>query len=89
MRAFVIRGFGQKAGVDLDRVHVELIGPALQQVGAAGGTTGEIVEAGNVREDMFRELVLPTSSWPTSPCITRTSSTSSVSVMPSGTGRQC
>lgn len=57
MRAFVIRGFGQKAGVDFDRVHEELIGPALRQVGADGGTTGEIVEAGNIREDMFRELV--------------------------------
>src|SRR5688572_3593975 len=58
MRAFVIRGFGQKAGVDFDRVHADLIGPALEAVGAGGGTTGEIVEAGNVREDMFRELVL-------------------------------
>jgi hypothetical protein len=38
MRAFVIRGFGQKAGVDFDRVHEELIGPALRQVGADGGT---------------------------------------------------
>jgi hypothetical protein len=57
MRAFVIRGFGQKAGVDFDRVHKELIGPALREVGADGGTTGEIVEAGNIREDMFRELV--------------------------------
>jgi cytochrome c551/c552 len=58
MRAFVIRGFGQKAGVDFDQVHAELIAPALQQVGIDGGTTGDIVEAGNVREDMFRELVL-------------------------------
>ena len=58
MRAFVIRGFGQNAGVDFDWVHAELIAPALQQVGIEGGTTGEIVEAGNVREDMYRELVL-------------------------------
>lgn len=58
MRAFVIRSFGEKAGVDFDRVHADLIAPALQQVSADGGTTGEIVEAGNVREDMFRELVL-------------------------------
>jgi hypothetical protein len=58
MRAFVIRGFGQKAGVDFDRVHEELIGPALREVGADGDTTGEIVEAGNIREDMFREIVL-------------------------------
>ena len=58
MRAFVIRGFGQKAGVDFDRVDQELIKPALEEVGAGGGTTGEIVAAGNIREDMFRELVL-------------------------------
>src|SRR5260370_10490214 len=58
MRAFVIRGFGQKACVDFDRVDAELTAPALQQVGIDGGTTGDIVEAGNVREDMFRELVL-------------------------------
>ena len=59
MRAFVIRGFGPKAGVDFERVHTELIAPALQQVGVeGGGTTGDILEAGNVREDIFRELVL-------------------------------
>lgn len=57
MRAFVIRGFGQKAGVDFDQVDAELIAPALQQLGIDGGTTSEIVEAGNIREDMFRELV--------------------------------
>jgi hypothetical protein len=57
MRAFVIRGFGQKAGVDFDRVDAELIKPALRQLGIDGGTTSEIVEAGNIREDMFRELV--------------------------------
>jgi len=58
MRAFVIRGFGVKGDVDFDRVHEELIAPALRQLGIDGGTTGEIVQAGNVREDMFRELVL-------------------------------
>ncbi len=58
MRAFVIRGFGTKAGVNFDQVHNELITPALRQLGIDGGTTGDIIEAGNVREDMFRELVL-------------------------------
>jgi hypothetical protein len=58
MRAFVIRGFGTKANVDFDRVHEELIAPALRQLGIEGGTSGEIVEAGNVREDMYRELVM-------------------------------
>jgi SMODS and SLOG-associating 2TM effector domain 1/Protein of unknown function (DUF4231)/Tetratricopeptide Repeats-Sensor len=58
MRAFVIRGFGTKGDVDFDRVHEELIAPALRQLGIDGGTTGEVIEAGNVREDMFKELVL-------------------------------
>ena len=58
MRAFVIRQFGKKAGIDFDRVHGELIAPALQQAGVDGGVTGGMLEAGNVRDDMFRELVL-------------------------------
>jgi hypothetical protein len=57
-RAFVIRPFGVKkdtAGkeIDFERVHRELIGPALQATGFSGDTTGEIVEPGNIREDMF------------------------------------
>jgi hypothetical protein len=57
-RAFVIRPFGKKkdsAGreIDFDRTHEELIGPALQEFGFGGGTTGEINDAGNIRDDMF------------------------------------
>ena len=58
MRAFVIRGFGEKAGVNFDWVHDELIAPALKRVGLEGGTTGLIVEAGNVRDDVIHELVM-------------------------------
>ncbi|MEX5716965.1 tetratricopeptide repeat-containing protein [Geodermatophilus maliterrae] len=58
MRAFVIRGFGVKAGVDFDRVHEDLIGPAVEAVGLEGGTTGVIVEAGNVRDDVIHELLM-------------------------------
>ena len=58
MRAFVIRGFGVKAGVDFDRVHEELIGPALATVGLEGGTTGLLVEAGQIRDDVIRELLM-------------------------------
>jgi SMODS and SLOG-associating 2TM effector domain 1/Protein of unknown function (DUF4231) len=58
VRAFVIRGFGQKSGVDFERVHEELIGPALKDAGVDGGdTTQAILQAGNIRKDMFRELV--------------------------------
>jgi len=57
-RAFVIRGFNTKkdaAGraIDFERVHAELIAPALQRCGLAGSTTGEVVDAGNIRADMF------------------------------------
>ena len=57
-RAFVIRPFGKKKDtsgkeLDFERVHTELIGPALEAANLGGSTTGEIVEAGNIREDMF------------------------------------
>lgn len=57
INAFIVRPFGVKRGVDFDRVEALLIQPALKQIGVAGGTTGEIVEQGNIREDMFRMLV--------------------------------
>jgi hypothetical protein len=58
LRVFVIRGFGTKkdsAGRDIDfeRVHAELIAPALERCSLSGGTTGEVVDAGNIRTDMF------------------------------------
>jgi hypothetical protein len=57
-RAFVIRPFGKKTDssgqeIDFDHVHEVLIGPALAACKLGGGTTGEIVESGNIREDMF------------------------------------
>jgi hypothetical protein len=57
-RAFVIRPFGTKKDlsgrkIDFDHVHKELIGPALKAAELSGETTGEIVDAGNIREDMF------------------------------------
>jgi hypothetical protein len=57
-RAFVIRPFGKKSDskgreIDFEQVHNSLIQPALDAAGLAGSTTGEIVEAGNIREDMF------------------------------------
>ena len=57
IRAFIIRPFGVKNGVDFDAVDAKLIQPALAQIGIAGNTTTEIVEQGNIREDMFRLLV--------------------------------
>jgi len=56
-RAFVVRPFKPRGGVDFTRVHRDLIAPALQQAGLRGDTTLELVEAGNIRVDMFRLLV--------------------------------
>ena len=57
-RAFVIRPFGKKKDskdreIDFEDVHGSLIGPALEEAKLAGSTTGEIIDAGNIREDMF------------------------------------
>jgi hypothetical protein len=57
-RAFVIRPFGRKKDrsgreIDFEKVSNDLIEPALTATGLGGGTTGQIVEAGNIREDMF------------------------------------
>jgi hypothetical protein len=62
LRAFVIRPFGIKtdsAGgtLDFDEVHNKLIGPALKCAGLVGSTTGEIIDAGNIREDMFSLII--------------------------------
>jgi len=57
MRAFIIRPFGTKNGIDFDAVERTLIDPALTKLEIEGRTTGEIVEAGNIREDMFQRLL--------------------------------
>src|SRR5215510_7994467 len=57
MRAFIIRPFGTKNDIDFDEVERLLIAPALKAVGAEGGTTIDIVKAGNIRVDMFRRLL--------------------------------
>src|SRR5580692_8638226 len=58
MRAFVIRPFGTRKGVNFDDVESELVGPALDNIGAEGRSTGEILEAGNIRIDMFQQLLV-------------------------------
>src|SRR6185503_8311514 len=61
-RAFVIRPFGVKKDssgkeLDFERAHTEMIGPALGATGLSGETTGEIIDAGNIREDMFSLII--------------------------------
>ena len=63
MRAFFVRPFGVKEGIDFDEVERALIRPALERlrdqhdIAIDGGTTGEFIRQGNIREDMFRLLV--------------------------------
>src|SRR4029453_2567858 len=59
-RVFIVRPFGTQEGIDFDAVERTLIQPAIKRVKTAmlaGGTTLPFVEQGNIREDMFRELV--------------------------------
>jgi hypothetical protein len=59
-RVFIVRPFGTRDGVDFDRVERDLIQEALNRVkvvALAGSTTIPFIEQGNIREDMFRELV--------------------------------
>ncbi len=58
MRAFIVRPFGPRGGIDFDRVERELIAPVLESLGIEGRTTQEIARAGNIRTDMFARLLL-------------------------------
>lgn len=60
MRAFIIRPFGVKAGIDFDQVERELVQPALSLLGVqvTGSTAGRIIKQGNIRENMFRLIAV-------------------------------
>jgi len=57
MRAFIIRPFGLKQGIDFDQVAKTLIDPALTTLGVTGRDTIEILRQGNIRIDMFQRLL--------------------------------
>ena len=61
--AFVVMPFGQKPGpdgapIDFNRVYEELIQPALTQAGLEPFRADEEQRAGDIRSDMFQELLL-------------------------------
>ncbi|MGB8167485.1 MAG: tetratricopeptide repeat-containing protein [Chthoniobacteraceae bacterium] len=58
MNAFIVRPFGEKNGIDFDKVEADLIRPALAALKIPGGTTGLLAYAGNIRTDMFEQLLL-------------------------------
>ena len=58
MHAFIVRPFGIKKDIDFDRVEQELIRPALAALNIFGGTTGKFIQQGNIRTDMFEQLLI-------------------------------
>jgi hypothetical protein len=71
MQVFIVRPFGSKKvyktnkedkietiEINFDEVEKKLIKPAIRQLKWEGGTTAEVFEAGDIREDMFSQLLL-------------------------------
>ena len=58
LHAFVAMPFGTKDGIDFDSVYRDLIRPALSGAGFTVARADEEVRAGNIRSDMFQELLL-------------------------------
>ena len=55
---FVIMPFGMKDGIDFNKVYDDYIKPALEQQGYEVFRADEALEAGEIREEMFQELLL-------------------------------
>jgi hypothetical protein len=56
-RAFVVMPFGVKDGIDFDAVYERLLKPALVQAGCVPFRADQEPAAGDIRTDMFYELV--------------------------------
>jgi len=58
LHAFVAMPFGTKEDIDFNKVYSEYIKPALEGVGFKVFRADEELRAGNIRTDMFQELLL-------------------------------
>ncbi|MBA2690300.1 MAG: tetratricopeptide repeat protein [Burkholderiales bacterium] len=58
LHAFVAMPFGIKDGIDFDCIYAELIRPALEAGGFTAFRADEEMSAGEIRKDMFQELLL-------------------------------
>lgn len=58
LHVFVAMPFGVKEGIDFDRVYTDYIKPALEGEGYEVFRADEEITAGNIRTDMFQELLL-------------------------------
>ncbi len=58
MHVFVAMPFGTKEGIDFNRIYSDLIKPALEEEGFEVFRADEEQRAGEIRTDMFQELLL-------------------------------
>ncbi len=58
LHVFVVMPFGVKEGINFNRVYSEYIKPALEAEGFEVFRADEEVRAGNIRTDMFQELLI-------------------------------
>ena len=58
LHAFVAMPFGTKDGINFDLVYSDLIKPALEAAGLEAFRADGEVKAGDIRKDMFQELLL-------------------------------
>jgi hypothetical protein len=58
LHVFVAMPFGTKEGIDFNQVYTVLIKPALEGAGFEVFRADEEMAAGNIRTDMFQELLL-------------------------------
>jgi tetratricopeptide (TPR) repeat protein len=56
--AFIVMPYGTKEQIDFNRVYGELIKPALEAIGFEVFRADEEMRAGDIRTDMFQELLL-------------------------------
>ncbi|MDL1893462.1 tetratricopeptide repeat protein, partial [Sphingobacteriales bacterium CHB3] len=58
VHVFVAMPFGVKEGIDFNKVYSDLIKPALESAGFDVFRADEEIRGGNIRTDMFQELLL-------------------------------
>jgi tetratricopeptide (TPR) repeat protein len=56
--AFVVMPFGEKEGIDFNRVYAEFIKPALESADLEVFRADEEIRAGDIRSDMFQQLLI-------------------------------
>ncbi len=55
---FIVTPFGLKNGINFSEVEKELIRPVMDSLELTGGTTVRFIEQGNIRTDMFQQLLV-------------------------------